>query len=158
MNLVFFLYIVLFPLCTLLHELGHSIAVTTMSKSHAKIYLGNKNKSKLNFKIGRVHFSLNLSLNGYCSWENSLSNRQKLFALIGGPLMSLLLALAFGGISTLTASNTLTAFLIGIMLYNLIQFLITIIPIRYPKWISGYDSDGSKILRLLKSNKKSWRV
>ncbi|GEN45319.1 hypothetical protein [Alkalibacillus haloalkaliphilus] len=65
--------------------------------------------------------------------------------------MSLLLALAFGGISTLTTSNTLTAFLIGLILYNLIQFLITIIPLKYPKWMSmSGSSDGLKILYLLR--------
>ncbi len=142
------------PLSVLLHEVGHGIGVVSSSKSHARIYLGNwDEKNKQNFRLGRLHFHIHWSYYGYCSWDNALSKRQKISALTGGPLMSLLLTCIFSLIVQEVPQGNLRSVINGIIFFNLANFLVTAIPITYPRWfgpLGGHPSDGLQLLRLLK--------
>ena len=124
------------------------------SKHHVHIYHGpGSEKNKENFRIGRIHFHIYWSYTGLTFWGKDFSKRQEAIALAGGPLMSLLLAILFG-LLTLFASQTgmHSLFWWTTMLFSL-QFIGTIIPVTYPRWmgaIGGYPSDGLQLLRMLK--------
>jgi len=154
MLLFLLFYLLVIPASVLLHEIGHGIAVISTSKSQAHVYLGNWNKeNKENFRLGRLHFHLNWSYVGFVSWEGNLTKRQIAVALAGGPIMSLLLMLLFGLITLYVPQDNLHSFLFGITIFNCFQFLFTIIPITYPRWMGAYNgqpSDGLQLLRLLK--------
>ena len=78
--------------------------------------------------------------------KNSLVN---LLISLGGPFISLLCFL----ILLIIKINYSVPNYFDIALYgSLIQFLITIIPIKYPKYVFGYSghkSDGLRVLKLL---------
>ncbi len=143
------------PICVLLHEIGHSIGVVSTSNFHARVYLGKRNKeNRENFKFGRIHFHLYWSYVGFVSWEGDLNKKQRAAALAGGPIMSLLLVFLFGMIAMYVPQGNLRSFFWGTTLFNLIQFIGTIIPVTYPRWMGIYHchpSDGLLLLRLLKS-------
>ncbi|PAD67444.1 hypothetical protein CHH83_18815 [Bacillus sp. 7586-K] len=154
MLLFLFFYLLIIPASVLLHEVGHGIAAVSTSKSHAHVYLGTRSKvNKENFKLGRLHFHLNWSYVGFVSWEGNLTKRQTAIALAGGPIISLLLMLLFGLISLYVPQDDLHSLLFGATIFNCFQFLFTIIPITYPRWMGVYNgqpSDGLQLLRLLK--------
>ncbi|QQZ08378.1 hypothetical protein [Heyndrickxia vini] len=154
--LIFLLfYILVIPLCVLLHEIGHGIGVVSTSKSHAYVYLGNSNKeNKENFRLGRLHFHLHWSYVGYASWEGTLKSRQRATALAGGPIMSLLVAILCGLIAISVPQGELPSFFWWTAIFNFSQFFVTIIPITYPTWMGaykGHPSDGLQLIRLLRS-------
>lgn len=155
MILFLLFYILVIPICVLLHELGHGIGVISTSKSHAFIYLGNRgNENKENFRIKRLHFHIKWSYVGFAHWEENLNKRQTAVALAGGPMMSLLLVFLFGLIVILVPQGDVRSIFWGATIFCFIQFIVTIIPITYPRWWGGYSghpSDGLQLLRLLKS-------
>ncbi|MFB9973985.1 hypothetical protein FPQ10_06915 [Allobacillus sp. SKP2-8] len=154
MLLFLLFYILVIPICVLLHEIGHGIGVVTTSKSNAHVYLGNRNKeNKENFRIGRLHFHINWSYVGFVAWEGRLKKHQKAVALAGGPIMSLALVFLFGLIAVLVPLDDLRSFFWGATIFNLIQFIATVIPITYPRWMGAYNghpSDGLQLLQLVK--------
>lgn len=148
-------YILLIPFFMLLHEVGHGLGVVFSSDSHVHIYLGTKNeKNKENFRIGKLHFHIIWSYTGFAYWDARLNRRQKVAAFAGGPLMSLLLTLLFGWLSIITSQSAFHQLFFGSTIFNLFQFICTIIPVKYPRWMGGYSgskSDGLQLLRILKS-------
>ena len=154
-NLVYVIFFLLvIPICTLLHEIGHGIGVVTTSSSHVHIYLGMKNKNnKENFNLGRMHFHIQWSYIGFAYWSKDLNKRQKAFALAGGPIMSLLLTVVFGYLSFFEYEVMLRQLFGWTAIYNVIQFFVTIIPIKYPRWMGayhGFPSDGLQLIQVLK--------
>ena len=141
---------------TLLHEIGHGhgLGVIVSSKALAKIYLGNPDKKNTeNFRLGRLHFHINRSYIGYCYWGNKLNKQQRVCSLIGGPAMSLLISVICFSFTINISTGDLHSILRATAILNLFQFIITIIPITYPRWISGYSgnpSDGLQLLRLIR--------
>src|SRR5699024_5124578 len=102
LNLVFFVG----PTCLLFHEIGHGIGVIATSKSRVHIYLGMRDKNnKENFRLGRLHFHIQWSFTGFTYWEEGLGKRQSAIALVGGPLMSLVLAILFTSLSLLVSQG-----------------------------------------------------
>lgn len=150
--LIFFMLIA--PTCTLLHEVGHGLGAISTSKANVHIYLGKRTKdNKENFKLGRLHFHIQWALSGFAQWGKGLDKRQRAVALVGGPIMSLLLALLFGLLAPLVSQGELRQLMNWTTAYNLIQFIVTIIPITYPRWMGGFNglpSDGLQLLRLLR--------
>lgn len=68
------------------------------------------------------------------------------------PFFFLLMVLAYS-ISKHILYNGIKEFFDGIALFNLLLFLCTILPIRYPKWwifYAGRTSDGYSIIKALK--------
>lgn len=154
--LIFLLfYLLVIPITVLLHEIGHGLGVIISSKSNAHIYLGTTNENnRENFRLGRLHFHIIWSYIGYCSWEKELNKQQSIISLIGGPAMSLLITVLCLLFTFSTSHGDLRSLLWGTAILNFVQFLSTIIPITYPKWMlgySGYPSDGLQLLRLLRN-------
>jgi len=157
-NLFVFLifYLIVLPMTTLLHEIGHGLGVIVSSKAQAKIYLGNPDEKNMeNFRLGRLHFHINWSYIGYCYWGSELNKQQRICTLLGGPAMSLLISVACFLFAFVISTGDLHSLLRGTAMLNLFQFIITIIPITYPRWMSGYSrqpSDGMQLLRLIKES------
>ncbi|WP_404469600.1 hypothetical protein [Sutcliffiella horikoshii] len=154
MLLFILFYILVIPICVLLHEIGHGLGVVSLSKSDVHIYLGKRNKeNKENFRIGRFHFHIVWSYVGFAYWKGNLNKRQRIGALAGGPIMSLLLVFIFGWIALLVPQGDLRSFFLGATFLNLSMFLFTILPMTYPRWMGslyGHPSDGLQLLRLLR--------
>lgn len=140
----------------LLHEIGHGLGVIVSSKAQAKIYLGKPDENNTeNFRLGRLHFHINWSYIGYCYWGGQLTKQQRLCSLVGGPAMSLLISTACFLFAMNISTGDLHSLLKATAILNLFQFIITIIPITYPRWMSGYSghpSDGLQLLRLIKES------
>lgn len=143
------------PTCTLLHEVGHGIGAIATSKANVHIYLGSRGENnKENFKIGRLHFHIQWSFAGFAHWGKGLTRKQRVAALAGGPIMSLLLVFLFSFLASSLSQNEIRALMNGAATYSLIQFVMTVIPITYPRWMGGYSgfpSDGLQLLRLFKT-------
>ncbi|WP_026906747.1 hypothetical protein [Paucisalibacillus globulus] len=154
MILFLLFYILVIPISVLLHEIGHGLGVVWTSKSNAHVFLGNRNKeNKESFRLGRLHFHIYWSFIGFVCWEGKLTKRQRAVALAGGPIMSLLLMVILGVVALLVTQGDLRSFLWSATIFNLLQFLVTIIPITYPRWMGayyGHPSDGLQLLRLLR--------
>lgn len=147
-------YLIVVPICILLHEIGHGIGAVSSSNSHAHIYLGPRSEhNKENFRLGRLHFHISWSFIGFAYWDTVLTNRQRAIALAGGPLMSLILAITFGVMTFSSVQSHLHSLLWWTTIFTFSQFLVTIIPVTYPRWMggySGYKSDGLQLLRILR--------
>ncbi|SHG95112.1 hypothetical protein [Ornithinibacillus halophilus] len=154
MVLFILFYILVIPLCILLHEIGHAMGVVLTSKLHAHVYLGNRDDgNNENFRIGRIHFHLIWSFVGFVNWEGELNKRQRVFAMAGGPIMSLFLTLMLGVLAMVVTHNDFQSFFWSICIFNGINFLVTVIPMTYPSWMGAYNghpSDGLQLLRLLR--------
>ncbi|MFE3574417.1 hypothetical protein [Lysinibacillus sp. NPDC059133] len=152
-------YVVGIPLSVLLHEIGHALGVILFSKEKVYIYLGTSDSTnKENFRIGRMHFHLGWAYYGYCRLvkECALTRVQTIALLLGGPVMSLCLAVLTIIAVNMFTNDALQNFLNGCFYVNGALFLLTAIPIIYPKWLkpyAGLPSDGYQIIRVLKNAK-----
>src|SRR5699024_2367325 len=146
------------PTCLLFHEIGHGLGVIATSKSRVHIYLGMRAKNnKENIRLGRLHFHIQSSFTGFTYWKEGLGKRQSAIALVGGPLMSLVLAILFTSLSLLVSQGVVQQFASWTAIFTFIQFLGTIIPLTYPGWMGGYSgfpSDGLQLIRIVKKIKK----
>lgn len=157
MLLLLFFYILVIPFCILLHEVGHGLGAVLSSKSHARIYLGAKSeRNKEDFRLGRLHFHIIWSYVGFAYFDSNLTKRQKALALAGGPFVSLILAVLFGWLTFVTSHSYIQSLFWWATLFNSLQFIATMVPIKYPRWMGGYggyQSDGLQLLRLIKDSK-----
>lgn len=67
--------------------------------------------------------------------------------------MSLFLAITFGVMTFSSVQSHLYSLLWWTTIFNSLQFLVTMIPVTYPRWMggySGYKSDGLQLLRILR--------
>src|SRR5699024_4231478 len=146
------------PTCLLFHEIGHGLGVIATSKSRVHIYLGMRDKNnKENFRLGRLHFHIQWSFTGFTYWEEGLGKRQSAIALVGGPLMSLLLDIFFTSLSLLVSQGVVQPLASERAVFTFIQCLGTMLPLTYRGWMGGYSvfpSDGLQLMRTVKKIKK----
>lgn len=158
-------FVVVIPISTLIHEIGHALAIVGFTKKGvAKIYLGEiKETNRRSFHIGRIHFHLKWGLTGFCSYsvdKAELSKWKRIVFMLFGPLVSLLFLLMLYLVVHLTQPIDFIWELMKItMIFTFFQFLFTIAPIYYPSWLGGYGgrpSDGYQALQIAKekSNKR----
>lgn len=164
MNILFvvaflLLYIIGLPLIVLIHETGHALGLICSSKDGvARIHLGDlSNSNKENLRLGRIHFHIVWGLAGFCYYKtsNNISKPQGVVFMLGGPLISAILALFLYFLLRHPINTYLDFFITGMFWLNLSQFIFTIIPIIYPKWwgpYGGMASDGSYVLQFLKKD------
>lgn len=149
-------YFIAYPITVLLHEIGHAFGLILSTKDGiVRIYLGSgywDDSNKENFSLGRVHFHIRWGFSGFCTYESNekLTRLQTVIFLICGPLISFVLSLTFTlFLFIYHPQGNLNRLMNGMAIMNFFQFLGTIIPIIYPKWMKtygGYPSDGYKIL------------
>lgn len=160
--LIFFLFFIGIPITVLIHEIGHAIGLLVCTKNIiAKVYLGHPNTfTAPSYTMGRLHLYISMSNFGYCAYNGSSQNESQMTPLkrvvftTGGPLMSLIFSLTLFIIFLFLNLSPYANFIITwFAISNLIQFIWTIIPIKYPKWMGGYSgmpSDGYKLVKLLR--------
>jgi hypothetical protein len=148
-----FAWLVLAPLCTCLHEIGHAGLALLLTDQQIRFQLGSKGK-KLKLDLGRLTITLffePMAIYGLYQLEDKtrLTFKQDLWITLGGPLMSLLLTILFASLAWTSGWATLWTIL---FIINLIAFLNTAFPWTYPNWQgiqAGIPSDGRQILKLL---------
>lgn len=148
-------FVIVFQLTTIIHELGHAVPARIFSKDKVTIYLGVGN-SKRNFKIGGLQVVLRgfHPFTGFALWNgDKLTRLGKILSTLGGSLISLIVGLGLllftGKVSNIILNNLFTF----MSYYNLFQFIVTAIPIKYPSWWGAYGgvtSDGYKALAIFK--------
>ncbi|MGB0383903.1 MAG: hypothetical protein ACPGWR_03685 [Ardenticatenaceae bacterium] len=147
------LWLIILPLATFIHELGHALAALIVTSSDVTIQLGT-DKNALRFHCRRLTIILKLGT-GFvgCVWvtkTDQLTPSQLIPIYLAGPLASILSSLLFGFVySTLITERPLLIFAYACFW----QFIATIIPIRYPRWwwgYSGYASDGLRLVQTIK--------
>lgn len=136
------------------HEMGHAFFAIIFTRHEVKIRFGGKIDKK-SLKIGRLVICLNgiYPYYGSVHWDNeSLSTIKRILIYLGGPIFSLLLSFLLWKLIRLGIFIYVNEGLIQfIFLWSIWQFIITIIPIRYTKFFSGYDgmnSDGLNALNI----------
>ncbi len=85
------------PLSTLFHELGHVLTAFFWSNDKIYVKIGMKENGRL-FRVGRLQFNISLSTNyfGSCTYKgDGVFRMQKIIIALSGPIVSLLLAIAF---------------------------------------------------------------
>jgi hypothetical protein len=162
--------LVLGPVETLLHELGHAIVNRAQTHQPVHIYLGFiPPQEQLGDSTLRPRRTWVVTLRGitlylqpfsgpigYTHWE--VEAPDPLWTLLTGPLVSLLLGIVFSIITILSRSHTHT---FSILYYvwqvaaicAFAQFLLTLLPLRYPSWFGPYAgmySDGYQLLQFLR--------
>lgn len=148
-------FVIIFQLTTIIHELGHAVPARIFSKDKVTIYLGVGN-SKRNFKIGglQVVFRGFHPFTGFALWNgDKLTRIGKFLSTLGGPLISLMVGMGSLLIAGKMSNTIYNNLFILIAYYNLFQFIVTVIPIKYPSWWGAYGgvtSDGYKALAILK--------
>ncbi|MEG2290697.1 MAG: hypothetical protein RSA29_14835 [Clostridium sp.] len=150
--------LLVFQLTTIMHEVGHAIPAIIFSKDIVNISLGvDRGNTIKSLVIGKLTISLR-TLNpfiGIVTWSDiNISKNQKALITIGGPILSLVISIILFALTKKIQSELLKSILTFSAFCNFIQFIMTIIPIKYPKYYGAYAghlSDGSKLISLLKN-------
>lgn len=152
-------YIIFMPVLTILHELGHAIVALIFTNDKVSVNIGN---SDLNKQINLNRLVINL--NGYKSLldvaygyvnRTPVDNKIKaIFIILGGPITSLIVSiLLYIYIINVKLPYVLMVSLNALFIFSAIQFLITILPMKYfHKPYVGHTSDGYKILQHFKKS------
>ena len=146
-------FVILMPLLTLVHEVGHAIPIIC-SGNKAVITLGGGTPFA-KFDLSYVELSTSLfPLNvGYVQSTNELSRFTNIASIIGGPAISLALCILLF-VAVGFVSNPLGMFLLRFgFWFCLFQFLFTALPFEYNSLFVGYEgmqSDGKRLLNLLR--------
>ncbi len=166
---------ILGPFETFIHELAHALTSRILTKQPTQVYLGIipqddevfnpllKRPRTLVFSLAGISFHLKPFSGplGFAHWEPV--DEHELWTYLAGPLASLLLAIIFS-VTTYFARSHVHAFSIWYYINEFaaiaafLQFLLTIIPMRYPSWwwkYAGYPSDGYQVLQILRSRRQT---
>lgn len=142
--LLFFLAIA--PALTLLHELGHA-AIPVLKGQNTSIEVGHLRFIKLSFRNLSIEVGFLKPWIGFTRWQDN-----SVLPLIGGPLVSIILAILFISIGTKESSIFGSRLLFACAGWCFFQFVFTILPMTYPIWFGyGQDvaSDGKQILEAI---------
>ncbi|MBN1921433.1 MAG: hypothetical protein JW892_09325 [Anaerolineae bacterium] len=149
------LWFIVLPLMTLVHELSHALAVLVLTDHEVTVRLGNSDK-QLKRRWNRLQFCIGWAtgfIGTFHYADEGVAPYRNLAIHLAGPLASLLLALLGWGITSLREIPLWLARAGNAMaIAACIQFLITILPMRYPRWLPGYggkSSDGWRALHSL---------
>ena len=155
-------WVVLAPFATLCHELGHAAAVLTLTDRAVSVSLGRRGAAWI-IRVGR----LSIHLRAFTFWEGRADHDSEggestpvpdirnLLIYLAGPIVSLTLASALWviDITVPVKGYILHASIRFLISYLVIQFLSTVAPIRYPRWLPGHGgrfSDGHRVLTVLR--------
>lgn len=146
------LYIIIF-FSTFAHELGHIVmAKIFYNVKNSRIEIG---KGKNILKLKKIIVNA-LPVYGHAYWEledydsyKKSSKLRKIMPSLGGPLVSLLIALGFILISGNNYGDFYNQIIKYFIMYNSICFISTVLPIKY----INYSSDGMRIFDIIRDNK-----
>lgn len=154
------LWLIIAPGQTLLHELGHAAAALLLSDAPVTVVLGDyrqheSNPRKVDMQTGRLRYVLQplSGFTGFYIWSRDESSRRtRIIVNLAGPVTSLLIALLLWYLDTALQVDALSPLLYWSGILAFWQFVFTILPIRYPRWMGAYQgriSDGRRVYRLL---------
>lgn len=152
--------ILIIQVANIIHELGHAIPALLFSRDKVRIIIGTNNEKISEFKIKRLTFlfrGLNFTFSATDYNMSFMRSTQQIAAFAGGPVISFIFSESLSLISRIFEGSILGNIILFISYYFMVQFIISIIPVIYPKGFgcyAGYPSDGYKIVTILKNNKK----
>ncbi|AGC78260.1 tetratricopeptide repeat protein [Nonlabens dokdonensis] len=152
-------FLIVRPVSTLIHELGHGIPALLFTNKKVTLYIGSYGdpEKSLKLKIARLELFFNKNTNhwgtGLCIIEESVSINRQLLITFMGPIASLTLSLVLSYIIFCTNIND--GIKMGLFVFNFstyYDFFINIIPNSTP--IVLHDNtqtynDGKQIIDLL---------
>ncbi|GAC1648048.1 MAG: hypothetical protein NVS4B12_16210 [Ktedonobacteraceae bacterium] len=161
------------PFETLIHELAHALTSRILTKQPVQVYLGiipqddevfhplMKRPHTLVFTLAGITFHLKPFSGpvGFAHWEPV--DEHELWTYLAGPLASLLLAIIFSVTTYFARSHTFSIWYYineVTAIAAFLQFVVTLLPIRYPSWwwlYAGYPSDGYQVLHILRSRRQT---
>jgi len=163
--------IIILPLQTLLHEFGHALAALGCRAEHVTIWMGgkanqeNREKSAFVLQWKRIEivwvrlFSLFYGLFTYRhNQEKPMTRGQWILINLSGPAVSLFLL-----ILTVTlihsSHNSAPPFIRDVLQLTasslVVQFAVTILPMRYPAWMGAYGGALSDMGRVIQRRRES---
>jgi len=156
--LMLLFYLVIIPASILIHELSHGAAALILTKDKIRIYLGPVNEGKASFRIGRVLIFIKPAYTGRFVFNTlkwmDLSKFQRIVIAAAGPMGSILLSCLLSTIwMNMDSANVLHDLIAAVVIYNLLVFIATMIPLKYPRWWMDYGgmySDGYRIMQAMK--------
>ena len=153
------LWAVVFPITTLLHECGHVLTALVLTDQDVTIVLVGWGRG-LRGQWGRLRVVVGW-LSGFFGFvrfdRERVPTRQLLWITLAGPVVSLLLTVLFWSLVSTWSELRWFEFVMRTFTYaTFCQFLSTILPLRYPRWLGAYGgrtSDGWRVLRLLREQR-----
>lgn len=142
---------------TIIHELGHAIPALIFTKDKVKITLGSKDVIGV-FSLGRLDIYIKKfnPIAGFVHSNKSSLSKPALFLIsFGGPAFSCITIILLIFIRNDALNRYTFQALDFAVNYCIISFIITAVPVIYPKFFgvySGQPSDGYRMLMLLKKN------
>jgi hypothetical protein len=147
-------WLVVFPIVTLLHELGHSfVGLIVVKDRPITCMLGTDlNKAQLTLTIS-PHFRILLSLGtgffgrSIIGGSGPFSKFQTISISLAGPIVSLIIGVTFFFLPA-PENDYLNQLRLLFVTCATLQLLFTIVPVRYPQWFGGYSgrlSDGLRV-------------
>lgn len=153
--------IIVMPVLTLLHELGHGIMGLIFTKGKVDIIIGNSNLNKklklkrltINFKGYENIFAVTC---GFASCSKADNRFKRILIFAGGPMVSLIISISTYMIlmKTHLSLNYIEIYALNAVFWcSFYAFLMTIVPMKYEYYpYKGHFSDGYRIMNLI--NKK----
>ncbi|MEQ2527274.1 site-2 protease family protein [Bacillaceae bacterium CLA-AA-H227] len=148
---------IIFPLTTFVHELGHALLSLFLFKEPVEIRLG-KPTTKSGFKIGKLTIKVQ-PISGWVGYTDfkipkDMNNSiQHASVLLFGPIFSFMLSLVCYILVAYLNLGSIPTFLIKLITQAaFVQFIITLLPIKYPSFFGSYKgmaSDGYQLMQLI---------
>lgn len=150
------------PFTTLVHELGHAFPALIFTKQKVTIYIGSYGdlKKSCAFQLGRLRVFFTPKLisleQGLCSHQGTKTIGQSILIVLGGPIFSLILGLAFSSFILQYKDQPIIAFVMGIFLVSgIFDFINNIIPSKDPMVLhngSVTHNDGYQLQQLFQTS------
>ena len=155
--IIFVTIILLSPVLTLFHELGHAIFALLFTDDDVDIVIGESPKKRGSLKLKRINICFHnlITYYGMCYWSGIIRGShiklKRILISFGGPLASAI----FASIGLLMCYYTRGSYMnriFNVITWSaIIQFLMTIIPITYKSGsYKDKASDGKRIMNVLK--------
>ncbi|HFG1694668.1 TPA: hypothetical protein ACGF39_003740, partial [Vibrio cholerae] len=98
------------------------------------------------------------TFHGFCSISSRLSRVGLVFTLLGGPLVTLFLAMLLNELRMVDVGQWFTFLASFGFYFTVFQLVLTLAPMKYPSFSGGYSgtkSDGLRILEALRCNEST---
>lgn len=146
-----------FYLTIIIHELGHVLGGLIMGNDFVFVTAG---PFKLSKEEGSLKFSLNKHINLSGGLAMTLPKKvegfrlRRFIVIFGGPLFSILSALACFGVYQFSWSTFSSKMQLFILLFGFMSFLVFVITI-IPQNVNGMMTDGYQLMMILKDDDKA---
>lgn len=152
--------LIIIIIANIIHELGHAIPALLFSRSNVKIVIGTNNEKISQVKIKKVTFlfrGINFIFSATDYNSKYMKPAQQIAAYAGGPVISFIFGESLSLISKMISNENIRSLVIIASFYFVVQFIMSIVPLIYPKgflFYQGFPSDGFKIITVLKNNRR----